>query len=172
VNKEQKQEIVQDMTQRLNRAAALILTNISGLGVEAMTDLRQRLRAKGYEYVVIKNTLLKLAARDTEARRLNDSLEGPNGLGISYGDPVEMAKLLMEFAKSNNKLEIRGGLLSGKLINAEAVAALAKLPGREILLAMLLGAMNGIARNLVGVMAAVPRSLLYALKAIEDQKSN
>jgi large subunit ribosomal protein L10 len=172
VNKEQKQAIVQDMAQRLNRAAALVLTNFSGLGVEDMTDLRQRLRAKGYEYVVIKNTLLKLAARDTDARRLNDSLAGPNGLGISYGDPVDLAKLLVEFAKNNNKLEIRGGLLAGKPINAEAVAALAKLPGREILIAMLLGAMNGIPRNLVGIMAAVPRSLLYALKAIEAQKNN
>ena len=170
MRKEQKQAVVQDMTERLDRAQALILTNFSGLSVEAITALRQQIADKGYEYVVVKNTLLKLAAKGKGAEAISDKLVGPNGLGISYGDPVDLAKVLVEFAKTNNKLEIRGGLLSGKAMSAEGVVALSKLPSREVLISTLLGAMNGVPRNLVSVLAAVPRSLLNVLKAIEAQK--
>lgn len=172
MNKGQKQEVVQDMAERLDRANALIMTDFSGLGVEAITELRHQLRAKGYEYVVVKNTLLRRAAKGKAAEALSDKLAGPNGMGISYGDPVDMAKVLVEFGKTNAKFDIKGGLLSGKPIDAAGVTALAKLPSREVLLAMLLGAMNGVPRNMVSVLAAVPRSLLNVLKAIEEQKAN
>lgn len=172
MKKEQKQAVVQDMTERLDRAQALVLTDFSGLGVERITELRQQLTDKGYEYVVVKNTLLKRAIAGKQAEVLSDKLQGPNGMGISYGDPVDMAKVLVDFAKANNKLEIKGGLLSGKFIDAAGVSNLAKLPPREVLLSSLLGAMNGVPRNLVSVLAAVPRSLLNVLKAIEEQKAN
>jgi large subunit ribosomal protein L10 len=171
VNKEGKQAVVQDMAERLDRAQALFLTDFSGLSVENITELRAQITEKGYEYVVVKNTLLKRAGKGKTAEIMAGKLTGPNGLGISYGDPVELARLLVEFAKSNNKLEIRGGLLSGKLIDAAGVVSLSKLPGREVLIATLLGALNGVPRNLVSVLAAVPRGLLNVLKAIEEQKA-
>ena len=172
MNKAQKQDIVRNMAERLDRASALVMTNFSGLGVEAMTELRHQLRDKGYEYVVVKNTLLRLAAKGKDAEALSGKLAGPNGMGISYGDPADLAKVLVDFAKTNPKLEIKGGLLSGKPIDAAGVTTLAKLPSREVLLASLLGVMNGVPRNLVSVLAAVPRGLLNVLKAIEEQKAN
>jgi large subunit ribosomal protein L10 len=171
VNRKDKEAVVADMAERLDRASALVLTNFSGLKVEQMTALRQQLRDKGYEYVVVKNTLLKRAAQGKPAHVLDDMLEGPGGLAISYDDPVGLAKALVDFAKTNAKLEIRAGVLSGKLIAPEQVADLAKLPSREILLSMLLGALQGVPRNLVSVLAAVPRSLMNVLKAIEEKKA-
>jgi large subunit ribosomal protein L10 len=171
VNRKDKEAVVQDMAERLGRAKALVLTNFSGLKVEQMTTLRQQLREKGFEYVVVKNTLLKRAAQGLPAEVLGDKLAGPGGLGISYDDPVGLAKALMDFAKTNPKLDIRAGVLSGKLIAPEQVADLAKLPSREVLLAMLLGTLQGVPRNLVSVLAAVPRSLMNVLKAIEEKKA-
>jgi large subunit ribosomal protein L10 len=171
VKKEQKQTVIQDMSERLGRAQALFLTDFSGLSVEKMTALRAQVSEKGYEYVVVKNTLLRRAGKGQAAEILGDHLAGPNGLGISYGDPVDLARLLVEFAKNNNKLRLRGGLLSGRLMDSEAVVALSKLPGREVLIGTLLGALNGVPRTLVSVLAAIPRGLLNVLKAVEEQKA-
>lgn len=171
MNRSEKQVVVDAMAERLGRAKACVLTNFTGLKVEQMTDLRQKLRENRLEYVVVKNTLLKRAGEGSSAALLADELTGPNGLAIAYDDPVALAKILVDFAKVNPKLELRSGVLEGKLISAAQVADLAKMPSREQLLAMLLGAMNGVPRNLVSVLAAVPRSLLNALNAIKDQKA-
>jgi large subunit ribosomal protein L10 len=171
VNKTEKGAVVDNMADRLGRAQALVLTDFTGLKVEQMTELRQQLRDKGFEYVVVKNTLLKLASDGKPAAVLADKLSGPNGLGLSYDDPVGLAKALVDFAKANPKLQIKAGVLSGKLISGEQVGDLAKMPSREQLLSMLLGALQGVPRNLVSVLAAVPRSLMNVLKAIEEKKA-
>ncbi len=171
MNRSEKEAVVSAVSERLARASAVILTDFSGLKVDQMTDLRQRLKDAGLEYMVVKNTLLKLASQGTDAEPLTQDLTGPNGLGFSYEDPVELAKVLVNFAKDNPNLEIKQGVLEGKLISAAEVSALAKLPSREVLLAQLLGVMNGVARNLVSVLAAVPRGLVTALKQIEEQKA-
>ena len=116
------------------------------------------------------STEKEIASKGTSAEEFMADLTGPNGVAISYEDPVSLAKTLVDFAKDNNKFEIKAGLLEGKAIDTEAIKALAKLPGREELLAMLLGAMNGVPRNLVSVLAAVPRSFLNVLNAIGEQK--
>jgi len=171
VNRSEKQAVVSEVSDRLARANAVILTDFSGLKVEQMTDLRQKLKDAGLDYLVVKNTLLKLASQGTEAESLTQDLTGPNGLGFSFDDPVELAKVLVNFAKDNPKLEIKEGVLDGKIISTAEVTALAKLPSREVLLAQLLGVMNGVARNFVSVLAAVPRGLVTALKQIEEQKA-
>lgn len=171
MNRSEKQVVVDAMAERLGRAKACVLTNFTGLKVEQMTDLRQKLKENSLEYVVVKNTLLKRAGEGSSAALLAEQLTGPNGLAIAYEDPVALAKTLVDFAKVNPKLELRSGVLEGKLISAAQVAELAKMPSREQLLGMLLGAMNGVPRNLVSVLAAVPRSLLNALNAIKDQKA-
>jgi large subunit ribosomal protein L10 len=170
VNRNEKQAVVSEVSERLTRASAVILTNFSGLKVEQMTDLRQKLKDSGSEYLVVKNTLLQRASKGTETESLVQDLTGPNGLGFSYDDPVELAKVLVDFAKDNPKLEIKEGVLDGKPISNAEVTALAKLPSREVLLAQLLGVMNGVARDFVSVLAAVPRGLVTALKQIEEQK--
>lgn len=170
MNRKQKEEVVQSLAERFQRAKAVVLTDFQGLKVDQMTELRQKLRDEDLEYLVAKNTLLKLAGKDTPAEALTADLTGPNGLGFSYDDPVTLAKVLADFAKDNPKLEIKSGLLDGQTIGADEVKALAKLPSREVLLAQLLGVMNGVARNFVSVLAAVPRGLVTALDAIRAQK--
>lgn len=171
MNRSEKEALVQEMAERLGRARAVILTDFRGLKVEKMTELRAQLKEKDLDYKVIKNTLLKRAAAGTSTENLAGQLEGPNGVAISYEDPVELAKILKEFAKINDKLVIKAGMVEGKLIGADQVEALAKLPGKEQLLAMLLGTMNGVPRGFVTVLAQVIRGLLYALKAIEEKKA-
>jgi large subunit ribosomal protein L10 len=171
VNRSEKEAVVKELAERLGKAKAVILTDFSGLKVDQMTELRRKFRESGLEYLVVKNTLLRLASQGTNTEVLTQKLAGPNGLGFAYEDPVEMAKVLVEFAKANPKLEIKEGVLEGKPIGAEGVKALAKLPSREVLLAQLLGTMNGVARNFVSVLAAVPRGLVTALKQIEEQKA-
>lgn len=171
MNRKEKQAVVSEVSDRMARASAVILTDFSGLKVEQMTDLRQKLRDSDLEFLVVKNTLLKLASQGTDSEQLTQNLAGPNGLGFSYDDPVELAKVLVDFAKDNPKLDIKEGVLDGKVISAAEVTALAKLPSREVLLGQLLGVMNGVARNFVSVLAAVPRGLVTALKQIEEQKA-
>lgn len=171
MNRNQKEAVVAEVSKLLDQAEAIILTDFTGLKVEQMTELRRRIKEKDQQYLVIKNTLFRLAAKGTDAEQLSQYMVGPNGVGVSHGEPVDLAKVLVDFAKDNKALDIKTGLLQGKLIDAEDVKALAKLPDRDTLLAMLLGAMNGVSRNLVSVLAAVPRGLLNALKAIEEQKA-
>jgi large subunit ribosomal protein L10 len=171
VKRSEKEAVVKELSGRLSKAKAVVLTDFSGLKVDQMTELRRKFRESGLEYLVVKNTLFKLASQGTNTEALTQEIAGPNGLGFAYEDPVEMAKVLVEFAKANPKLEIKEGVLEGKPIAAEDVKSLAKLPSREVLLAQLLGAMNGVARNFVSVLAAVPRGLVTALKQIEEQKA-
>ncbi len=171
VNRSEKEAVVKSLSDRLSRARAVVLTDFSGLRVDQMTELRDKLREQGLDFLVAKNTLLKLAGQGTDAQGLTEDLTGPNGLGFSYDDPVALAKVLTDFAKANPKLEIKGGMLEGQLLDTASLAELAKLPSREVLLAQLLGVMNGVARNFVSVLAAVPRGLVTALKQIEEQKA-
>ena len=171
MNREQKEAVVSEVSERLSRARAVVLTDFRGLKVEQMTELRQQLREKDLDYMVVKNTLLRLAAAGTPTEALLEGLEGPNGMALGYDDPVNLAKVLTEFAKTNPKFEVKKGLLEGKIINTAQVEALSKLPSREVLLAQLLGTMNAVPQGLVTVMAGIVRSLLNVLKAIEEQKA-
>lgn len=171
MDRSEKQAVVTKVAECISRAKAVILTDFNGLKVEQMTDLRQKLTEKDLDFMVVKNRLVKRAIEGTDAEVVADMLSGPNGFGMAYDDPVDLAKVLVDFAKDNPALEIKGGYLEGKKLEAAAVSALAKLPARDQLLAILLGTMNGVPRNLVGVLAAVMRGLLNALKAIEEQKA-
>ncbi len=170
MNRGEKEKLVEATRKRLERASALVLTDFSGLKVEQMNQLRAKLREEGLQYSVIKNTLLKLAAAGGPAESLMADLSGPNGVGFSFDDPVSLAKVLADFAKDNQKLELKAGLVEGRVVSQEDLKALAKLPGRQDLLAMLLSAMQGVPRSLVSVLAAVMRDLVGVLSAIADQK--
>ena len=171
MDRTEKEAMVQSLTERLVRARAVVLTDFTGMKVEQITELRQQLKDKGHEYVVVKNRLMKRALLGREAAVLADGLKGPNGLGFGYGEPVDLAKILVEFAKTNPQLTIKGGYLEGKSLNPDQVSALAKLPSKEMLLSMLLGTMNAVPRSLVMVLAAVPRGLLQVLNAIAEKKA-
>jgi large subunit ribosomal protein L10 len=167
---EAKQQITEDLHDRFARSAIIVVTDYNGLDVASINDLRRKLREAGIEYQVVKNTLLVRAAEDTEAALIKDYFKGPSAVAISYEDPVAPAKVLTQFAKDNNKLEIKVGVLNGKVLDAQSIKALASLPSREVLLAQLLSTLNAVPTSFVRVLAEVPRSLLNVLTAIKDQK--
>jgi len=165
-----KQQITENLHDRFARSAIIVVTDYNGLDVAALNDLRRRLRAEGIEYQVVKNTLLVRAAADTEADLIKEYFKGPSAVAISYDDPVAPAKVLTQFAKENNKLEIKVGVLNGKVLDINAVKALATLPSRDVMLAQFLAVLNAVPTSFVRVLAGVPRSLLNVLTAIKDQK--
>lgn len=166
-----KQEQVMQMHDKLLRAKAVFLADFRGMNVDKATTLRNELRAASVEYKVFKNTLFDIAAKETEAECLAPHLAGPTAVAISYDDPVSAAKVLSKFAKdSKGVFALKAGVLSGKLIDVNQIQALADLPSREVLLAKMLGSMQAPATNFVGVLAALPGSLVRALDAIRAKK--
>jgi len=170
MNKQSKEALVAEFAEKLKQAKAAFLADYRGLDVEQANDLRNKLREVGVEYRVVKNTLLRLAAKDTDAACFEEHLNGPTAIALVDADPVAPAKALVEFAKKHQVFELKAGMLDGKLIDASAIKALSDLPSREELLAKMLGSMSAPATNFVGVLAAVPRSFVQVLAAIKDQK--
>ena len=167
---EEKQKITEDLHERFSKSAIVVVTDYKGLDVSAMNDLRRKLREEDIEFQVAKNTLLMRAAKDTEVALIQDYFKGPSAVALSYKDPVAPAKILAQFAKDNKKLEIKGGVLKGKVLDVNAIKALAKLPSREVLLGQLLSVINEVPSSFVRTIAEIPRSLLNVLTAIRDQK--
>jgi large subunit ribosomal protein L10 len=167
---EAKQQITEDLHDRFARSAIIVLTDYKGLDVISINELRRKLRDANIEYQVVKNTLLVRAAEDTEIALIKDHFKGPSAVAISYDDPVAPAKILTQFAKENDKLEIKVGVLNGKILDVQAIKALAMLPSREVMLAHVLSTINAVPTSFVRVLAEVPRSMLNVLTAIKDQK--
>jgi len=170
MERRKKEESVAGLKRSLAEAQAVFVTDFKGLNMEALAGLRVKVREVGCEFQVAKNTLVKLAARNTPMSQLDELFVGNNALGRTAGDPAVLAKVLTDFAKTNEKLVIKGGLLGERVLTSAQVKALAGLPGREALLATFLGALNAVPTGFVRVLAAVPQKLLYALTAIRDQK--
>ena len=145
----EKNAVVASLQEKLQKAQVTLLANPMGLTVAEVTNLRRQLRAVGGEFKVAKNTLARLAVVDTNYASMTPLLEGPNALVFGYSDPVSVAKVLVKYAEENKKLTIRGGVLDGKAMGAEAVSDLAKLPSREVLIAQLLGLLQAPASQLL-----------------------
>ena len=170
MNKETKETVVAELAQKLQEVKAAFLADYRGLDVEQANDLRNKLRDVGVDYRVIKNTLLRIASQGTDAACFDEFLTGPTAIALVKDDPVAPAKALVDFAKKYEVFELKAGMLDGKLIDVNAIKALSDLPSREELIAKMLGSMSAPATNFVGVLAAVPRSLVQVLSAIKDQK--
>src|SRR5210317_977594 len=130
---EEKKKITEDLHERFSKSAIVVVTDYKGLDVSSMNALRRKLREEDIEFQVAKNTLLIRAAKDTEVALIEDYFKGPSAVALSYTDPVAPAKILAQFAKDNQKLEIKGGVLKNKVLDVDAIKALAKLPSREVL---------------------------------------
>ncbi|MEW6219595.1 MAG: 50S ribosomal protein L10 [Thermodesulfobacteriota bacterium] len=170
MNREDKADLVAELHEKFVQAQFAVVTDYRGMPVAVMEQLRRQLRTAGSEYRVAKNTLLRRAMQGTSYEALQGTLEGTTAVAVTNGDPVATAKVVTDFSKDNPAFVVRAGGLGGKLLTIEDVKALAALPGREILLAMLLGAMRAVPSGLVGVLAGVPRQFLNVLTAIKDQK--
>ena len=169
--RQEKEILVQDLAGKMEEAASIIFTDYRGLNVAKITSLRKKLREAGVEYRVIKNTIIGFAAEKAKVTDLDDLIIGPTALAFGVNDPVAPAKILLDFAKENPDLEIKGGILSGSVIDVSRVEYLSKIPPREELLAKALGSLQAPLTGLVMVLSGVPRKLLYALNAIKEQKA-
>ena len=156
--------------EKLTKAQSVVLVDFRGLTVQEATELRKKLREAGVELKVTKNTLTRLAAEKADLKDLHAYLEGPTALAFGYEDPVSPAKILSDFAKDHKKLELKGGVLEGRVIDQAMVTALAELPTREVLLGQLVGLMQAPIRNLAYVLSAPIRNTVYVLDAVRQKE--
>ena len=170
VNRAEKKEVIDRLNERAQDASIALVTDFRGLKVEEMETLRSRLREEGVYYQVVKNTLAQIALQGGPHAVIKDEFRDCCAIALGYDDPVVAAKVLTKYAKENKKFNIRFGSYEGKALNAEDIEALSKLPGREQLLSMLVGTMNAVPGNFVGLFANLIRNMLYGLNAIKEQK--
>ena len=169
MNLEQKQAVVSEIAAQLGSAQSVIVAEYRGLDVGAVTDLRAKARKSGLYLRMLKNSLARRAVKGTPFEKLSEQMVGPLIYGISQ-DPVAGAKVLSAFAKDNEKLVIRGGAMPNVLMSVKDVKALSMLPGREELLARLVGTMQAPIVKLVRTMNEVPGKFVRTLAAIRDAK--
>lgn len=156
---ELKKQVVEEIKGKFSKAQSAVVVDYRGLSVEEATELRSKMRAAGVDYKVYKNTLTRLAAKETGFDALLGDLTGPNAIAFGYEDPVVPAKILNDFAKDHKKLELKAGVVEGQYCDLESIKAIAEIPSREVLLAKLLGSIKSPLSNLA-----------YLLQSIADQK--
>ena len=172
MKREEKEQQVAWLREQFQGVSALFLTDCQGLTVAEMNALRSELRNAGGSFRVLKNTLARLAYTDTNVALLADDVVGPRAAAWTEDEDAVpgIAKVLIEFAKNHPNLDLVRGVVGESVLNPDALDELSKLPGREELLAHLVGTMIAPVGALVNTLAAVPRSFLTVLKAVEDQK--
>jgi large subunit ribosomal protein L10 len=165
----EKVAVVDEVRGRLSDSQAALLTEYRGLNVADISTLRRALRQAGGDYKIYKNTLVRFAARDL-GLEIEDLLTGPTAIAFVDGDPVSVAKALRDFARTNQNLVVKGGVLGDKLLSADEAKALADVAPREELLARLAGALAAPMQQFAGLLEALPRNFAYGLSALIDQK--
>lgn len=168
---EQKKQMVADLAEKMQKAAAGVLVDYRGLTVEQDTKLRRNLREANVEYTVVKNTLTRFAANQIGFEELDPILNGPTSLAMSFDDAVAPAKVLINFAKENEDLEIKAGFLEGKIISVDEIKNLASLPTKEVLVGKLLGSMMSPLQGFVNVTNGNLTGFVRALNAIAEKKA-
>lgn len=159
---QEKVTAVDDLKSRLEGARAVVLTEYRGLTVQQLGELRKQLRGVSAQYTVVKNRLARLAL-SADLRGLSEHLKGPTGMVVSAEDPVAVAKAVQAFAKTNVAFAVKVGYVEGKMLPADGLKALADLPSREALRARLVGVVQGPLAQLVGLLTAPQRDLVYIL---------
>lgn len=172
LNKEEKIRAVSELQEKFAKAKGIVFTDYRGLNVEEITGLRNSLRAEAVEYRVVKNTLAKRAAEGTPVDAAKDVFSGPVGIAVGYDDPVLVVKKVLEFNKSNEKLEIKGGVVEGGVCTTEQIKAISELPPREVQLAMLIGAMQSPLSKLAGLLNSTLTQFVYALNALNQKRES
>ena len=171
-NMQDKVQKVSEITERLNNSKAMVLVDFKGITVEEISALRGKFREAGVDYVVLKNTLARRAMDEAGITELDHLLVGPSAFAFGMKDEVGPAKVIAEFIEQSksDKMTVKAGIVSGKVIDAAGVLALSKLPPKEVLIAKMMGSLNAPVTNFVGVLSATLRSLVYAVDAVRKQK--
>jgi large subunit ribosomal protein L10 len=176
MNRVEKTELASALKDKFSKAQVAIFADYKGLTATQADDLRRALRAQNTEVKVLKNNVARLLTKDgamgDEAKNLMDGVVGPTMVAFAYGDPAAAAKIIHKFAQDNEALKLKDSLMGVKRIDASGVEELAKLPSKEVLIAKMLGTLNAPITNFVGVLAAVPRSLVTVLAAVEKKKAD
>lgn len=169
---EAKRQAIDELVEKIKSSQAIYLVEYRGLSVAKSTAVRKQVRATEGEMKVAKNTLMRIALRETETPTADAIDTGPNAYVFAYGDAAATAKALRDFAKEkgNEALVIKGGILGNKVLSREQVLALADLPPREVMLAQLLGTLVGPIRGFVTVLSGPSRGFVTALSQIKEQK--
>lgn len=177
---ERKITTVADLTERLSRMQLTVVADYRGLTVAEITEMRQKLRESGADLIVAKNTLIRIAARETGHDNLVSLLEGPTALTIAYDDVAKVAKTLQNYLRSSQKITIRGGILGSSLLPADGLEQVTKLPSREQVLAQIVGGIqspltevvsviNAPLTGVVGILNAVVADVMNVVQARIDQ---
>lgn len=156
---EQKKNLVKEITDKFQASQSTVIVDYRGLDVAELTQLRKELREAGVEYKVYKNTMTRRAVAEADLNELTDTLVGPTAVAFSNDDVIAPAKIISKFAKDHEALEIKGGVIEGKVASIDQINELASLPDYEGLLSMLLS-----------VLQAPMRNLAYVTKAVAEQK--
>ncbi len=166
-----KQDKIEAIKEKVNKAKVAVVTEYRGMSVEEITNLRRELQKENADYMVTKNTLAKLAVKGTEFEVLDQVFKGPIAIAFGFEDQAAPAKVLAKFIKEKKKGEIIAAAIEGQLLNAEEAKALATIPSREELYAKMLGCINSPATGIAGAVNAVMSSLVRAVDAVAKQKS-
>lgn len=172
MDRKTKEQVVASLHEQLKGAKLAVLAGYTGMNVAKMTELRNALRKTETDVRVIKNTLWRIAAQGTPFSALEGQVKGPLVMALNAGDVVESTKVLVEFAKKNAELELRTGMLEGKVLTAAQIGALSELPSREVLQARLLSVMIGVQTGLVTALSGVARGLVQVLAAYRDKQES
>ena len=170
MGREEKATSIAELREKLGDARGAVLTDFRGLSVAELTELRTLLRKNAVEYKVVKNTLAKLAVKETGLAELAPYLEGPTGIAISRGNPVAASKAVTTWAKGRQSFSVKGGIVEGRVVGPREIADLADLPPREVLLARMAGAFQAPLAGLVQVLSASLRGLANVLEQVRQRK--
>lgn len=171
ITKQEKEQMLEMLKEKMGNSQLVVMADYRGINVSDMTKLRRKMRESDSELKIAKNTITKIAAHELGVEGVDPYLDGPTALAFGFDDPVAPAKVLSEFAKGNKNLEIKAGILEGRIIDQAQVKALANLPSREVLLAKVLGGMQAPMYGFAGVMQGMLRNLVYVVDAVREQKA-
>jgi large subunit ribosomal protein L10 len=170
MNKEEKNTVVAELAESLSRATIAVISEYKSIKAAESDDLRRRLRTASGEFRVAKNTLVRLAIKNTKYEALEPNLGGAIGLIFSYADPVEMVKTISSLREFGDRFKIRGGVLEGKPLTAQEISSLATLPPREVILAQLLGLLQAPATRLARLLNEPGSAVARLLDAVRQKQ--
>ena len=162
---------VEEIKESISKAKVAIVSDYRGLSVAEITNLRRRLQKEDGDYTVVKNTLAKLAIKDTPFEGLDEFLNGPSAIVLGFGDEVAPAKVILQYLKEAKKTnEVKGGVLDGKVLSANDIKTISNLPSKQELLAKIMGSLNSPAQGIANTLNGVARALVYAMEEVRKQK--
>ena len=168
----EKEAAVQEVTEILEKATSVFVTDYKGLDVEQISDFRNKCRESSVHYLVVKNTLARIAAEKSGWGEMVEYLKGPSAVAYSYDDPSAPARVIKEFTKKNDKPEIKVSLFEGVFYGPEKVDMIASLPSKEVLLSQVCGAFNAPIQGFASSLQAVLSQFVRTLDAVREQKAS